>query len=94
MELQVAGREFIIPLSGAQHEVQISGLLPKSRYTYRVVAGKTTTRPYAFHTAGGTKFEFATMVDSREGVGGGASNMAGTNADTQTAYYNLPHSTS
>ncbi len=63
-----------------QHKVLVSGLKPDTEYTYSVAAGKTQMRPYKFHTAGAQKFEFAAMVDCREGIGGGMVANYGVNA--------------
>jgi len=66
--------------SKLRHEVAIDGLNPNTEYNYYVTAGNTTTREYSFTTTDRTKpFEFAAMVDSREGVGGGMRNFAGVN---------------
>ena len=63
--------------AGTRHAVRVDGLLPGTAYTYRVASGETTTREYGFRTAGGDRFAFAAMVDSREGTGGGMLNFGG-----------------
>lgn len=63
-----------------RHMIPIRGLQSGRKYAYRVHAGRTITRPYAFRTASDGDFSFAAMVDSREGVGGGMRSAAGTNA--------------
>lgn len=63
-----------------KHEILITHLKPNSAYEYRVKAGDTIVRPYTFKTGGSDVFEFAAMVDSREGVGGGMRNLYGVNA--------------
>jgi hypothetical protein len=62
-----------------QYEAVISGLEPGSRYLYSVRTGDTQTREYSFATplADVSKFEFATMVDCREAVAGGAQALYG-----------------
>ncbi|MDK2971948.1 MAG: hypothetical protein PWP23_1703 [Candidatus Sumerlaeota bacterium] len=62
-----------------RHELAVAGLQPDTEYEYQVTAGTTTVRPYRFRTAGAESFEFAAMVDSREGVGGGMQNHYGVN---------------
>lgn len=64
-----------------KHEIKFNDLNPGQTYTYRVKAGETTTRSYSFTTPDRFKpFQFAAMVDSREGVGGGLENFYGVNA--------------
>jgi hypothetical protein len=75
-----------------KHEILLKGLSPETEYEYRVKAGDTLVRPYTFKTSGASTFEFAAMVDSREGVGGGMQNAYGVNAFTlyalgSDAYY-------
>jgi hypothetical protein len=59
------------------HEVLVEGLTPGATYRYTVHSGTTTSRAHDFTTPGGGSFEFATMVDSREGIGGGMLNLYG-----------------
>ncbi len=64
-----------------KHEIRISDLNPGQTYHYSVRAGNTVTRRYSFTTPNPAQpFQFAAMVDSREGVGGGLENFSGVNA--------------
>lgn len=63
-----------------RHEIRVDGLAPGSTCTYRVQAGDTLVRPYSFVTApkpGADQVRFVTLVDSREGYGGGLRNAHG-----------------
>ncbi len=64
---------------GKKHEISADNLKPGLEYEYRIVAGDTEVRPYQFRTATMDSFEFAAMVDSREGIGGGMQNYGGVN---------------
>ncbi len=64
------------------HEVIITGLSPDTEYEYDVlVDGIEDIKRYHFRTAPLTdsKFQFALMSDSREGVGGGERSHGGVN---------------
>ncbi|MDX1971967.1 MAG: metallophosphoesterase [Candidatus Sumerlaeia bacterium] len=64
-----------------KHEIRLRDLVPGQTYTYSINAGGTQTRSYSFTTPHRAKpFQFAAMVDSREGVGGGMQNFFGVNA--------------
>lgn len=76
----IAGEQVESDAVGTRHEVPVTGLLKGTRYRYRATSGRTLSRQSAFRTAGGDRFRFAAMVDSREGVGGGLRNFGGTEA--------------
>lgn len=75
------GRTYSSDGQTTEHQVLLTGLKPNTEYKYHVTAGKTVMRPYSFHTGGDGSFEFAAMVDCREGVGGGMMNNYGVNSE-------------
>ncbi|MFB3785800.1 MAG: metallophosphoesterase [bacterium] len=68
-----------------RHEIKLTDLQPGMRQTYRIelTGGRvsSTGREFYFHTPapGLTRFRFATLGDSREGVGGGEMAYGGAN---------------
>lgn len=76
-EVRIAGRTVRRDEPAVRHSIRIDGLLAGTSYTYHVASGGTTVRPYSLRTADDGPFSFATMVDSREGVGGGLRNLGG-----------------
>ncbi len=71
------GERVFASAEAQRHELKVEGLRAGTRYHYQVSSGSTVVRPYAFRTAGGDRFRFAVLGDSREGVGGGPINMGG-----------------
>lgn len=83
-QVAINGKTFPEDGETTQHQVLVSGLEPGKSYEYHVTAGPTKVRPYSFRTDDGESFQFAAMVDCREGVGGGMINNYGVNADSMT----------
>jgi 3',5'-cyclic AMP phosphodiesterase CpdA len=67
---------------GKQHEIEINGLSPSTKYDYLVMYGDNS-QEYSFKTApipgSRTPFTFAYASDSRSGNGGGERNVYGAN---------------
>ena len=79
------GRRFESTGGTARHEIEIDGLLPESEYRYRVEFGGESTRSYSFRSAperGAGSVTFAYTGDTREGRGGGTSEVMGVNYRT------------
>jgi len=78
----VDGKEFKDVTETFDHEIQIIGLQPDTKYDYRVEYGENS-QEYSFETApnGGSRkpFVFGYASDCRGGVGGGERNINGHN---------------
>ena len=86
----VGERRFVSPAPSARHELEVTGLEPRTTYGYRVHYGYDggTTGTYEVTTApprGESGFRFAFASDSRAGAGGGAHAIEGVNHAALTA---------
>ncbi len=83
LSVEVNGMEFSDDQPVVDHEIQVTGLQPGTKYDYTVFCGDNA-ETYSFRTApfpGSRKpFTFAYASDSRAGQGGGERNIYGTNA--------------
>jgi hypothetical protein len=91
----IDGVEYVAEGESAGHEVEVSGLNPKTRYTYSVKYSRhgDRTREYSFTTAPapgerGT-VRFGLFSDSREGVVSGEESLNGINVRHLTGFSSM-----
>ncbi|MCB9479582.1 MAG: metallophosphoesterase [Deltaproteobacteria bacterium] len=92
-EVLADGKTHAADKPATHFEIDLEDLTPNSEIAYSVRISvdefKFADRPYTFRTPpkDATRFRFAVMGDSREGVGGGERNFNGSNYRTLTRFF-------